>query len=203
MPEALFSEAFALWGSPITWVELVAVVISVAMVGCNIREIHWGWPLAVIASGLYAALFWRSRLYGSASLQVFFIVMALWGWWQWLRGARADGSALRVERLPVRGRAWAIGASLAAWPAMALFLDRFTDAQVPWLDALPTALSLVSQVLLARKYLENWVGWFVVNLASVILFVNQGLWLTAALYLVFLVLSVAGWRAWRAQVAAA
>jgi nicotinamide mononucleotide transporter len=197
MPDTLFAAAFTLWGSPVTWLELVAVVLSLAMVGCNIREIHWGWPLAIASSLLYFALFWRSKLYGDASLQIFFAVVAFWGWFQWLRGRRPDGSALRVARLTARGQAAAIGACALLWPATGWFLHTYTDSDVPWWDAFPTAVSLVGQFLLGRKYIENWLVWIVVNVVSVGLFVHKALWLTAGLYIVFIVLSVVGWRAWR------
>lgn len=199
MPELLFAEAFVLWGSPTTWLEIAGVLLSLAMVACNIREIHWGWPLAMLASALYFAIFWRSLLYGEAWLQGVFIVLAGWGWRQWLRGARADGGALRVTRLSPRGWTLTLAASAVLWPVVGLFLDHLTDSDVPWWDAFPTALSLVAQYLLARKYLENWAGWIVVNIASVALFLHKGLWLTAALYAMFIALSFAGWRAWRRQ----
>lgn len=195
----LFAEAFALGATPVTWLELAAVALALAMVGCNIREIHWGWPLAIASSLLYLLLFWRSRLYGEASLQVFFAVVALWGWLQWLRGTRADGSALHPGRLALRGRAAALLAMAALWPATGWFLDRYTDTDVPWWDAFPTAGSLIGQYLLGRKYIENWAAWIVVNAVSVALFVHKGLWLTAGLYAVFIALSVMGWRAWRAR----
>ena len=95
----MFAEAFVLWGSPTTWLEIIAFVLALAMVGCNIREIHWGWPLAAISSVLYVALFWQNKLYGDAALQVFFALVALWGWGQWLRGRRDDGSALAILSL--------------------------------------------------------------------------------------------------------
>ena len=102
----MFAEAFVLWGAPTTWLEVIAFVLALAMVGCNIREIHWGWPLAAISSVLYCTLFWRSKLYGDAALQVFFALVALWGWTQWLRGRRDDGGALlhRAYRGPGRHR---------------------------------------------------------------------------------------------------
>ena len=201
MAETFFAPAFTLWGSPVTWLELAAVVIALAMVGCNIREIHWGWPLAILSSLLYFALFWRSKLYGDSGLQIFFAVVALWGWYQWLRGHRADGSALHVTRLQRRGVVVALVACAVLWPATGLLLRAFTDTDVPWWDAFPTAVSLVGQYLLGRKYLENWIVWIVVNVVSVSLFAYKALWLTAGLYVVFIVLSVAGWRAWRARVA--
>lgn len=197
MPESLFVVAFTAWGSPTTWLEVVAFGLSLAMVGCNIREIHWGWPLAALASILYFALFWRSKLYGDAALQVFFAVMAVWGWAQWLRGKRADGSALRVAQLSPRGWRYLLASAALLWPATGLFLLRFTDTDVPWWDAFPTALSLIGQVLLGRKYLENWLVWIAVNVVSVGLFAWKGLWLTSLLYALFVGLSVVGWRAWQ------
>ena len=197
MPEALFAPAFTLWGSPATWLELLAVVIALAMVACNIRQVHWGWPLAIVSSLMYLALFWRSRLYGEAALQVFFAVIALWGWFQWLRGVRADGSALRPVRLDRRGRFTTLAACLLLWPATGYFLLRFTDTDVPWWDAFPTAVSVVAQVLLGRKFIENWALWVAVNAISVGLFAYKGLWLTVALYVVFIALSFVGLQAWR------
>jgi nicotinamide mononucleotide transporter len=197
--DLFFAPAFTLWGSPTTWLEVVAVVLAFAMVVCNIREIHWGWPLAIVSSLMYFALFWRSRLYGDAALQIFFAVVALWGWWQWLRGHRADGSGLHVARLSRRG-VWAVIAACAVlWPITGLFLKTFTDTDVPWWDAFPTAVSLVGQFLLGRKYIENWAVWIAVNVVSVGLFAYKGLWLTVGLYGLFIVLSVVGWRAWKAR----
>ena len=197
MTELLFADAFTLWGVATTWLEAVAFVLALAMVGCNIREIHWGWPLAAISSILYFALFWRSKLYGDAALQVFFAIVAMWGWFQWLRGRRDDGSALAVSRLTRRGLMVSLAACAVLWPAIGLFLKSFTDTDVPWWDAFPTATSVVGQFLLGRKFIENWAVWIVVNVVSVGLFAYKGLWLTALLYTVFIGLSVAGWRAWQ------
>ncbi|MBX9612089.1 MAG: nicotinamide riboside transporter PnuC [Burkholderiales bacterium] len=203
MTDLFFAAAFTLWGSPVTWLEIVAFGLALAMVGCNIREIHWGWPLAMASSLLYFALFWRSRLYGDAVLQIFFAVVAGWGWHQWLRGHRSDGSALRVARLSRAGLLRVIAACLLLWPMTGLFLQRFTDTDVPWWDGFPTAVSVVGQVLLGRKFIENWAVWIVVNVVSVGLFAYKGLWLTVLLYALFTVLSVVGWRAWARRARAA
>lgn len=199
MMESLFAPAFTLWGSPTTWLEIAAVAVALAMVGCNIRVIHWGWPLAALSSLMYFALFWRSKLYGDASLQIFFAVVAGWGWFQWLRGARPDGTALKVARLSTRGVWLTLAACAILWPLTGLFLRTYTDTDVPWWDAFPTAVSLVGQYLLGRKYVENWLVWIAVNTVSVGLFAYKGLWLTLGLYTVFIALSVVGWRAWRAR----
>ena len=199
--QPLFAEAFTLWGSSVTRLELIAFVLALAMVVFNIRVNPLGWPLAIISSLLYFGLFWNSKLYGDASLQIFFAVIAGWGWWQWLRGTQPDGSALRVRSLGARGRWIALATLGIAWPATGLFLAIATDTDVPWWDAFPTAASVLGQWLLGRKYVENWPTWVVVNVVSVALFAYKALWLTALLYLIFIAMSVVGWRAWERMAA--
>jgi len=193
----LFASAFQIHGFAVTWFEMIAFALAFAMVVCNMRVNPAAWPLAIASSLLYFLLFWKSRLYGDASLQIFFAAIAVWGWRQWLYGKDATGHALRVRRLGPRGRWIALGAFALAWPATALFLRRFTDTDVPWWDAFPTALSVIGQWLLGRKYLENWPTWVVVNIVAASLFAYKGLWLTMALYTVFIVMSIIGWRAWQ------
>ena len=192
----LLASAFVVWGAPVTWLEVVAFVLSIAMVVCNIRVNVIGWPLAIASSLLYVLLFWNSRLYGDASLQIFFAAVAGWGWWQWLRGTDEEGRALRVRSLGANGRMSALVAIAIAWPATALFLSRFTDTDVPWWDAFPTATSVVGQWLLGRKYVENWPTWIVVDVVGAALFAYKGLWLTMLLYLVFIAMAFVGWHSW-------
>ncbi|MDP9044737.1 MAG: nicotinamide riboside transporter PnuC [Pseudomonadota bacterium] len=194
--------AFSLGGAAATWLELVAVVLTLVMVVLNMRVHPGAWPLAALSSLLYVALFWDSRLYGDASLQVFFALLALWGWWQWLRGTTPQGAPLRVRRLPARARWWLLGALAAGWAALGLFLRRYTNTDVPWWDAFPTAASVIGQYLLGRKYIENWPTWIVTNLVGVGLFAYKGLWLTVLLYALLAAMAVAGWRAWHRMLAA-
>jgi nicotinamide mononucleotide transporter len=189
--------AFQIGGSPVTWLEIVAFWLSVAMVFANMRVNPIAWPLAIVASLLYGLLFADARLYGEAGLQLVFVAVALWGWWQWLGARDGSGQPLRVSPLRPRGRLIALGATLAAWPLLGLLLDHATDSDVPYFDALPTVASITGQILLARKHTENWPVWLAVNVISVALFAHKGLWLTVVLYAVFAVLSVQGWRAWR------
>lgn len=193
----LLVAAFTLWGAPVTWAEVLAFVLSLWMVGCNIRVHAAAWPLAIVSSLLYALLFRDARLYGEASLQIFFVAVAFWGWWQWLRGRAEDGGALRVRALSARGRTELAGTVLLVWPLLATLLHRFTDTDVPWWDALPTTGSVAGQWLLGRKYVENWPVWVAVNVISMGLFAWKGLWLTVLLYGLFAVLALVGWRAWR------
>jgi nicotinamide mononucleotide transporter len=189
--------AFQIGGSAVTWLEIAAFWISVAMVFANMRVNPVGWPLAIVASLLYALLFADARLYGEASLQLVFVAVALWGWWQWLRARDGTGQPLRVSALQPRGRLIALGATLAAWPLLGLLLDHATDSDVPYFDALPTVASITGQILLARKHTENWPVWLAVNIVSVALFAHKGLWLTVVLYALFAGMALLGWRQWR------
>lgn len=194
---ALYAAAFTAWGSPVTWLEIVAFVLALAMVRFNIRVNPLAWPLAIASSLLYLMLFAHHRLYGEAGLQVVFVAVAGWGWWQWLRGTLPDGSALRVRSLPPRALAAVVAATLLAWPLLGALLDRATDSDVPYFDAFPTTASLAGQWLLGRQYVENWPTWIVVNVVSVALFAWKGLWLTVLLYALFAAMALAGWRAWQ------
>lgn len=194
---AVQQPAFVLWGSPASWLELTAFALAIAMVVFNAMQWHWGWPCAALSSLLYLIVFAQSKLYGDAALQVFFAVMALWGWWQWLRGVRSDGTVLLPVRIPRRILVWHALMSLGLMGGLGLFLQHFTDTDVPWWDAVPTALSITATVWVARKYIENWPAWIVINAISVSLYAYKGLWLTVLLYLLLIVLAIFGWRAWR------
>ncbi|MDR7272081.1 nicotinamide mononucleotide transporter [Pelomonas saccharophila] len=194
---ALIAPAFTAFGSPISWLELVAFVLAVWMVVCNMRVHLLAWPLALISSLMYFALFWDGKLYGEASLQLVFAALALWGWWQWLFGRTREGEALTVRRLGRQGLWRPVLLTLAAWPLLGFFLAKATDSPLPYWDAFPTVASLLGQWLLARKYEENWPTWIVVNAVSVVLFGLKGYWLTVILYAGFIPMSVIGWRAWR------
>ncbi len=196
MIEFFNAPAFQIAALVATWAELIGALLGVAMVVCNIRQIHWGWPLAFLSSMMYGFVFVDSLLFAEAALQVFFAITALWGWWQWLRGSVVHGQALQPQSL-----AWPVTLKLIAFcvvfiPATALFLSKYTNSDVPWGDAIPTVLSLSATYLLGKKYTANWPLWIVVNVISIGLFASKGLWLTVGLYALFAVMAAIGWRAW-------
>lgn len=194
----MLDTAFTLLGTAVTWLELLAFVLALANIACNVAEIHWAWPLTVVASLLYAWLFYSSKLYGETGINLFFALTALWGWWQWLRGHRSgSGALLRIARLAPSGWGWCILGLAASWLVLALLLRSLTDSDVPWADGFVTAASLVGTVLLGRKYIENWLLWLIVNAASIALFAYKGLHLTTLLYVIFFLLAIWGWLGWR------
>jgi nicotinamide mononucleotide transporter len=150
-------------------------------------------------------VFWNSQLYGEASLQVMFILAAGWGWQQWLRGTQAFNAEptpspqLRISTLSTLERKQVAIVTLWLWPVLVYFLDNYTDSDVALWDGLVTALSLLGQYLLAKKKIENWWVWLVVNCITVGLMAVKSLWLTAGLYVIFAILSYVGVKAWRTQ----
>jgi nicotinamide mononucleotide transporter len=198
--QVLNNSAFSIFNSPASWTDVIGAGLGVAMVLCNIRQIHWGWPLAFLSSAMYFLVFWNSKLFGDAALQIFFAVMSLWGWTQWLRG-KSPGVQLVVHRLNAFNAIKLIAICALLWVVTGFFLLKFTSTDVPWWDGFTTALSIVATVLLARKYLENWMLWVIVNAVSIALFACKGLWLTVGLYALFALMAIIGWRAWRSQVA--
>ena len=198
----MLDTALTLFGTAVTWLEVIAFVLALANIACNVFEIHWGWPLTIIASVLYAWLFYASKLYGEAGVNVFFAVAALWGWWQWLRGHRSGSHApLRIARLDSQGIVITVAGWAVAWLGCALLLRAITDSDVPWADGFVTAGSVVGTVLLGRKFIENWPIWLIVNAASVALFAYKGLTLTVVLYVIFFGLAIWGWIGWRERLA--
>mgnify|MGYP006273580351 FL=1 len=186
-------------GSSVSWLELWAFALALGGVVLTARVSPWGWPPTIVASALYGWLFFEHRLYGDAALQLFFIAVSAWGWRAWLRTTPADASRVGsgVRSLDARVTRRLALALVACWAVLGALLARFTDTDVPWFDAAPTAGSVFAQVLLARKFVQAWALWIGVNLVAVALFAGKSLWLTALLYLIFVALSVAGWRRWR------
>jgi nicotinamide mononucleotide transporter len=204
----MLETAFSILGAPVTWLEVAAFLLALGCIVCNVYEIHWGWPLAIVSSLLYAWLFFANRLYGDVAVQGFFVVSSAWGWWEWRFARRAGGPAaapgpLRVSRLGRRRRFALAGAWLLAWPLLGALLQRYTDTDVAYYNAFPTAGSFLGQILMALKFVECWPVWLVVNVTGMTLYAFKDLWLTSMLYAVFAALAVAGWRRWRMALAPA
>ena len=189
------NESIPLLGFTTTPLELLSFVLASITVLLNIRQVHWAWLFAILSSATYGLVFFDARLYGDTALQVVFIVVSVWGWYQWLYGgARHEG--LTVSHLSPKGMVWSLAGWLAGFVLIALFLRTWTDTDVPHIDGFLTAGSLVGQLLLSRKKVENWHAWIAVDVLYVGLYVYKGLILTAVLYAIFVVLAWIGLRTW-------
>ena len=188
------NESLAFAGFSTTPLELISFVLAVITVLLNIRQNHWAWLFAIVSSATYGIVFFDARLYGDAGLQLVFIAASVWGWYQWLGGARPE--RLVVTRLDRNGVLRAVAGWLGGFVLLAYFLRTYTNTDVPHIDGFLTAGSIVGQLLLSRKKLENWHVWIIVDVLYVGLYVYKGLMLTAILYAIFCVMAVIGLRAW-------
>lgn len=181
--------------------EIIAVIVNIAGVWLTARRIRWCWPVNIVAVLLYAWIFYEVKLYSDMLLQGVFVFMQGYGWWQWSRGGQFAGK-VRVQSLPSSTARLSLAAGLAGGLLLGALMHHFTDAAVPWLDAQLASFSLVASFWAARRYLESWVLWIVLDVVYVGLFCYKELYLTAALYAGFIVLAGYGLLAWRADLRA-
>jgi nicotinamide mononucleotide transporter len=179
-----------------TPLELVSFVLALLTVWLNIRQKPLAWWFSIVSSATYAAVFYDAKLYGDMGLQFVFIAVSFWGWYQWVFGGD-NHSELRVSRLGNQGLAASGVAWLATFGLLAWLLKTFTDTDVAHMDGFLTAGSLVGQLLLSRKKLENWHVWIAVDVLYVGMYVYKALWLTAVLYALFVVMAWMGLKAWK------
>lgn len=189
-------DALAMPADNMSPIEIVAVLLGIANIVLIIRRSVWNYPFGIAMVTLYFFIFRDAKLYSDAGLQIFFLVVNLYGWWSWSRNKAETGEVV-VQRLGTEGLlAWMAGSviSTAAW---GLFMSRYTDASYPFWDASVAMLSVAGQILMTRRYLENWWWWIAVNVISIPLYIVKDLHLTAGLYALNLVLAIAGLIAWR------
>jgi nicotinamide mononucleotide transporter len=179
----------------ISLTEVFGFVTGATCVLLVVDEHVANFPVGIANNVLLGLLFFRSRLYGDMSLQILFVLLGAAGWWRWARGTGA--SPLRITR--ARRGEWTLLGILGTIATIGgtLHLRRVNDAS-PFLDALTTVLNVAAQWLLNRKRIENWWVWIATDVFSVYLYVQQKLYLTAALYGVFIFMCIGGLRAWSA-----
>ena len=181
----------------LSYVEGVAVVTSFLCVWFYTRQNVWSWPLAIVSAVLYIFVFFQARFYAQMVLQGVYIIISIYGWYQWLYGG-AQHSALKVSRVTRATALVLAGIVVVGTGVVAYVLATYTThAAIPFWDALTTVMSLTAQWMLAKKILENWLVWIVADIIYVGMFVYQGLYLTAILYAGFWVLAILGFLAWR------
>lgn len=182
------------WFAGISALEGWAVLFAIAYLVLAIRQSQWCWPAALVSVFLSLVLFADARLYMESALQLFYAAMAVYGWHQWRHGGR-DRQGVAIGTWSPRRHAVVIGATLVASAAFGFVLSA-SDAALPYLDSFTTVAAIVTTYMVAKKVLENWVYWFIIDALSVYLYVSRGLPLYAALFVFYLVLIVIGYRRW-------
>jgi nicotinamide mononucleotide transporter len=212
------------------WIEIFGAITGIIYVFLEVRQNIWLWPVGICTSAVYIIVFFTSKFYADMSLQMYYLVISLLGWYWWLKGTghRAQGTELRAQgteqdtkRLPsleglgvgsvgtgqiqtlkVTRLKLKTGMILAIilivlYSIMWFVLSKLTDSPVPEWDSFITSLSIIATWMLARKIFEHWFLWIIVNSASSVIFLTRGLYPTVLLYLVYLIMSFAGLKAWK------
>lgn len=174
---------------PMSWQEAVAVASFAWSVWLLAENRPLGWWIGLIGSVMYAWVFYEARLYGEILIQIFFIVTSLYGIWAWMHGGE-EKREKPVERANKRQMVLAGAVGLTCWAGCYVALVKLQGA-APFWDALTTVVSFVAQVFMMLRYVESWPLWIFVDIIYVPLYASRGLYLTSALYAVFL------WMAWR------
>lgn len=192
---------FQVWGTPVTLIEAVGFVTGALCVWAVARQKIWNWPVGIANNIAFGFLFVSAGLYAETVLQAVFAIIAVYGWIAWRSGGSATAGELPVRRTRPAEARLLIASTVLATVVIALVLEHGTDSTVPWPDAFVLAASLAATYGQARKILESWWVWILIDVVSVPLYISRGLYLTALLYLGFLALCVLGLRNWRRDLA--
>lgn len=174
--------------------ELVAVLLALAYVVLAARESLWCWPAAFFSTAIYTLLFWQVALLMESALNVYYMGMAIYGYWLWRNGG--------TEPRPIQSWSWPRHALwIVAMTVLALAcgfaMERFTHADFPWLDSATTVFAVFATWLVAQKVLENWLYWIAIDAISIYLYLHKSLYLTSALFVLYVFIAATGYLLWR------
>lgn len=180
----------------IQFLEIFSLVTGLVFVWLQIKQSNWMWLVDILSAGAAAAVFINDSLWANAGLNVYYVVMAIWGTYAWLRDSKkvAEGE-LHLREL-TKGVCWTSAAIGLAGGFGLIVLLRFLGDPAPYLDGLIGILGVIATWWLAQSHLENWALWIVADLLGAILCLTQGLYWMAALYFVYVLASVWGLRNW-------
>jgi nicotinamide mononucleotide transporter len=180
------------------WLEATGLISGLACVWLVIRQNIWTFPVGLVYAFVSVAVFFDQRLYADVLLSGYYVLMNAYGWYYWsYGGSRSASDELAPSFTPARTLAW-LGVVVAAGIAlMGSFFDTQTEADLPYWDSATTVMSFAAMWMTARKYIENWVLWLVVDVIATVMYAVKGIELYALLYAIYLGMAVMGWRAWR------
>ncbi|SDE16512.1 nicotinamide mononucleotide transporter [Mucilaginibacter pineti] len=177
--------------------EWIGAVTGIGCVYLAAKQSIWNWPVGIISVLAYVIVFYESKLFGDAGLQIYFLGTGIYGWYFWLR--KKERHEKPVTSLTPRQYIWVIIATLILSGLLGLFLHKFTSTNVPYIDGCCTAISFMAQLLMTRKVLQNWALWIFVDICYVPLYIYKSLYVTAILYVILLVLACLGYIDWRRE----
>ena len=181
----------------LSW-ENLAVALAIAYLLLAVRESSWCWYAAFVSTAIYTVLFWNVSLLMESALNVYYMAMAVYGWWQWQRGG-VQHQGVSIQRWPIQRHLITVAAIVLISGLSGWLLNKHSSAAWPYLDSLTTWASVVTTWMVARKVLENWLYWVVIDVASIVLYLDRGMHSTAWLFAGYVVIAVVAYFRWRAH----
>ncbi len=187
-----------IFGQTSSWLEIIAMLTGIAGVWLTMKENIWCFPIGIINVSLYAWIFMTPgiRLYADALLQLIYIILLFYGWINW-NYRNKNKEKKHPVNIPLKIALKLFIICLIATIVLAVFLQYFTNASYPWLDSALTCASLAAQWMIAKKMIENWIVWIVVDLIYLPLYYVKQLPFTVILYSIFLILAINGYTEWK------
>ena len=184
------------------YIEVLGALTGLIYLYFSIKRIIWLWPLGIITSLLYIYVFYEAKFYADMSLQVYYFFISIYGWYHWLFGKEKNVKKDKGEQIPIATigiRYWLILISITIILTVitGYILQRYTDSPLPYWDAFTTSGSVVATWMLARKMLENWLFWIVLDLVSMGMYIYKGLVPTVILFLVYSSMAIIGYFQWK------
>jgi nicotinamide mononucleotide transporter len=198
---SLLTELFSdLWQTvaAMAWLEFTGLASGLLCVWLLIRQNVWTFPIGLVYSVVSVAVFIEARLYADVLLSGYYVLMNAYGWYYWLYGGtRRPADGLPVIRTPQQTALVLVLITVVSIGAMGWFFDTRTDASFPYWDSATTCMSFAAMWMTARKYIENWIVWLLVDVIATAIYYVKGIHFYAILYGVYLGMAILGWRAWQ------
>lgn len=175
--------------------ELIAVLFAIAYLLLAVRENILCWSAALVSTFIFLFIFWQVRLYMESALQIYYIGMAVYGWHQWTRSGEGDAT-LTISSWKLKQHITAAVLIAVATMVSGYILGAGTDARLPFLDSFTTWSSVLTTYMVAKKILENWLYWLVIDAASIFLYLDRELYFTALLFAIYIIIIFFGWFSW-------
>lgn len=182
------------------YIEILGVITSLIYLYFSVRQYILLWPFGIISSSFFIYIFFVNRFYADMSLQGYYLVVSVYGWFHWVRGSRKSAhDRLPVTRISLKTGLILLPIFIFLWLSMVKILDHYTDSDIPWGDAFMTAGSIIATWMLARKILEHWLIWIIVDAVSVGFYLYKEMYPTGLLYFVFTIIAILGFFAWKRE----
>lgn len=187
--------------------EWIAVILAIAYLILVIRENNWCWPAAFVSTAIYSVLFFDVNLYMESLLNIYYLVMAIYGWFQWNKIANntlqknnhQGNSTLSIQKWSQKKHLILILTTSILVLISAYLLNRFTNQELALIDSFTTWFAVLTTYMVTQKILENWLYWIIIDCISIFIYIEKGFALTAVLFVVYILLAIFGWFAWKKE----